>query len=327
MNLLFVNPFFLKDSTMEQEWMMPYFPLGLLYLAAISREAGHHVAVFDGTFSTGPADFQKALMQHQPEVVCIASMVTLRPIAQQLAEIARAYGARIIFGGPDPSQEPAAYLDEATVVVRGEGEQTLLDLLSQQDGDLAGVSGIAYLADGELIQTADRDPLWDLDALPLPARDLIDITPYLNAWREAHGYTSMTLAVSRGCPYGCEYCQNYTSNVHFRRRSIRNVVDEMKYLEETYRPDRFRLVDDLSGLGAEWLQNLGTAMQAAGITTPYEGLRCYDLPAELPMFEAGKMLCGKRNLVVTPLNNHPHAPPRHTVEQLQKRWGEGILDE
>lgn len=326
MNVLFVNPFFLKESTMEQEWMMPYFPLGLLYLAAVSRESGHDVAVFDGTFASGDADFQAALMHHQPQVVCFASLITLRPRALHLAAIAQDYGAKVVFGGPDPSQEPTAYLDVSSIVVRGEGERTLLDLLAQSDRDFSTVPGIAYLADGELIQTTDRKPISNLDRLPLPARDLIGVNPYLDAWRDAHGYTSLSLTVSRGCPYGCEYCQSYTTAIHFRQRSIENVVDEMKYLESTYGPDRFRLVDDLSGLGADWLRDLGLAMQAAGITTPYEGLRFYDLPADLPMFEAGKMLCGKRNLVVTPLNDHPHAPPRHTAEQLQKRWGAGILD-
>jgi anaerobic magnesium-protoporphyrin IX monomethyl ester cyclase len=326
MKILFVNPFFLKKSTMEQEWMMPYFPLGLLYLAAVSREAGHDVAVFDGTFESGDVDFQAALMLHQPQVVCFASLITLRPMALHLAKIARDYGAEVIFGGPDPSQEPAVYLEDTAVVVRGEGERTLLDLVANLDGDLSKVPGIAYLADGKMIRTAEREPIMKLDELPLPARDLIDAKPYLDAWQDAHGYTSMTLAASRGCPYGCEYCQSYTTAIHFRQRSLVNVVDEMKYLESTYRPDRFRLVDDLSGLGADWLRDLGLAMQAAGVTTPYEGLRFYDLPADLPMFEAGKMLCGRRNLVVTPLNDHPHAPPRHTSEQLQKRWGAGILD-
>jgi anaerobic magnesium-protoporphyrin IX monomethyl ester cyclase len=324
---LFVNPFFLKNSVMEQEWMMPYFPLGLLYLAATTREAGHQVAVFDGTFAAGEADFQAALTRHQPQVVCFASLITLRPIALRLADIARDYGATIIFGGPDPSQEPATYLDHAAVVVRGEGERTLLDLLAHWEDDLSTVASIAYRANGDLIQTAEREPIWELDELPLPARDLIDVAPYVQAWRDEHGYSSMSLSASRGCPYGCEYCQNYATSIHFRRRSIAHVVHEMQVLEQTYAPDRFRLVDDLSGLGADWLRELGEAMLAANITTPYEGLRFYDVPTDLPMFEAGKMLCGRRNLVVTPLNDHPHAPPRHNAEQLQKRWGAGIFDE
>jgi hypothetical protein len=98
----------------------------------------------------------------------------------------------------------------------------------------------------------------------------------------------------------------------------------MKQLEGQYAPDRFRLVDDLEGLGEAWLRELGAAMAAAGVQTPYEGL----VPApfaDLPGYEMGKGLCGKRNRYIPRLSDHPHAPPALDQEALQLRWAQGVL--
>lgn len=322
--VLFVNPFFLKNSVLEQEWMMPYFPLGLLYLAASAKQAGHQVAVFDGTFATSEAAFGEMLAQYQPDVVCIASLITLRPVALQLARTAHEFGAVVIFGGPDPTLEPSVYLEQAAVVVMGEGERTLLELLPRFDSDFADVAGIAYYKDGTVIQTPTPEPIWNLDELPLPARHLIDAKPYLAAWADTHGYTSMTLAASRGCPYGCEYCQQSAVGPHFRRRTPSRVAQEMKHIEENYAPDRFRLVDDLDGLGETWLLELADAMQQLGIHTPYEGLRPTTL-TNLPLYNPMKMLCGKRNRYLPTTSDHPHALPALDAETMRLRWGEGVL--
>ncbi len=327
-NILFVNPFFLKNSVLEQEWMMPYFPLGLLYLAASARADGHNVAVFDGTFAPDEHAFRQAFDHAQPEVVCIASLITLRPVALRLADYALQRGSQVIFGGPDPSAEPTAYLSTAAVqgqqavVVVGEGEHTLRELLVQPD--LTQVKGIAYLQAGELHTTAAREPIWDLETLPLPARDLLDVQPYLAAWKNTHGYSSLTLAATRGCPYNCDYCQQSAVGPHFRKRSPQHVAQEMLAIEAAYAPDRFRLVDDLDGIGHDWLLELGLTMQNLGLQTPYEGLKPF-AGDDLPMYAAGKMLCGKRNRYLPTLNDHPHAPPALDVMTLQERWGLGIL--
>ena len=326
MRVLMAYPFFLKNSALEREWMMPYFPLGILYLASAVRAAGHEVALFDGTFAESESAFEQDLREFGPEVVCIASLVTLRSVALKLGAMSRAQGTQVFYGGADPSIDPTAYLKDDEVVVRGEGEVTLVELLDALDkqSDLSAVSGIAYCTSSGIHETAPHDPIWNLDTLPLPARDLVDAVPYWNAWREIHGYTSITLAVSRGCPYGCEYCANSAVGPHFRRRSPQNVAQEMKLLEVQSAPDRFRLVDDLEGLGEDWLTELGEAMQAAGVTTLYEGLQGISW-AELPMYSPMKGLCGKRNRYIPRISEHPHAPPILDVALLQERWGQGII--
>jgi hypothetical protein len=150
------------------------------------------------------------------------------------------------------------------------------------------------------------------------------MAPYFEAWQAEHGYSSITLAASRGCPYGCEHCAQGATGVHFRRRSPQNVAAEMQQLAAHYAPDRFRLVDDLEGLGEAWLRDLGQAMLALGIQIPYEGLQGQPF-GDLPMYLAGKGLCGKRNRYIPRLSEHPHAPPALSAEALQERWGAGVL--
>ncbi len=325
-NILFVNPFFMKDSALERDWMMPYFPLGTLYLAAAVREARHEARVFDGTFQHDDSGFVDMLIKFQPEVVCITSMITLRPAALQLGAVAAAHGALVIYGGPDPTNEPSIYSQSGGIVVIGEGENTLVDLLDARTNSrpLDSVKGIAYQRDGAVIHTEDRDPIWDLDSLAFPARDLINPAPYLDVWQTAHGYRSVTLAVSRGCPYNCEYCANSAVGLHFRRRSVANVVAEMQTIERDIQPDSFRLVDDLDGLGRDWLVELGDAMLQAGITTPYEGLRPTTLSG-LPMYQSYSALCGKRNKFIPPQSDHPHASPALDASALLRRWRDGVL--
>jgi anaerobic magnesium-protoporphyrin IX monomethyl ester cyclase len=149
MRVLFVYPFFLQQSALEREWMMPYFPLGLLYLAAAARQAGHEVAVFDGTFAPGPQIYEQQVQAFQPDVVCLASLITLRPMALELAQISRARGCRVIFGGPDPSQSPEAYLtraDEGRAILGGEAENSLVAYLAAlaEGSDWRQVPGLIW---------------------------------------------------------------------------------------------------------------------------------------------------------------------------------------
>ena len=132
-DILLVNPVFLSQNKAESELMNPYFPLGLLYLAAYIRDRGFRVEIFDGTFSTGPEAFEAALEEHQPQVVGITVVKPNRQMALKLASLAHAQGAKVILGGPDPTTTPETYLaaPEVDLVVHHEGELTIIDLLQK----------------------------------------------------------------------------------------------------------------------------------------------------------------------------------------------------
>ena len=345
MNILFVYPFFLNESALERQWMTPYPPLGLLVLAAAAREAGHTVAVFDGTFASGDADFVTAMEAHRPDAVCFAGLVTLRSTALRLAGIARTCGITTVAGGPDPTTTPEAYLPPSPpaplpegegrrgevfdFVISGEADVTLLELLDalQSKHTPSSILGMAYRnASGEITRTASRPPISHLDSLPLPARDLVDIPRYLSTWRAAHGYSSLTIAASRGCPFGCAHCANSAAGPHWRVRSIGGIVREMAELEATYAPDRFRLIDELDGLGRDWLTGLGQAMMDAGVRTPFEGLKPSHLTG-VPMLSEVKDICAERNVWLPSESPDAHAAPGLALDDLLSRWREAKLPE
>lgn len=290
--LLLCHPLFLKLSPDEQAASSPYFPLGLLYLASYVRENGHEVAVFDGTFADGIQDFEKSLKEHQPDVVGISALMPTRQMALRLADVAQQHKIPVIVGGPDPTKSPHLYLahEQVDVVVHHEGEQTitaLLDLLEAERLTVANLmheAGVAFRHEGKVVVNAPRPPIEDLDSLPLPARDLIDMERYLNVWEESNGYASLTLSTTRGCPYGCEWCEEAVHGSGYRQRSPESVAQEMKQLKEQYNIDRLRLVDDVDGIEREWLEEWADTAVTLNAVIPFEALN--DLERQdIPMLD------------------------------------------
>jgi anaerobic magnesium-protoporphyrin IX monomethyl ester cyclase len=322
--ILFVNPFFLSESQLEQRLMTLYFPLGLLYLASVAREAGHRVDVFDGTFQER-GDFPEQLARLRPEVVCVASWITVRRQATRLAEVAKARGATVIVGGPDPTRNPDRYLEQDAfdLLVLGEAEETLLEVLTalERERELAEVPGIACRnAQGRSIRTPARPAIMDLDRLPWPARDLIDVERYLRTWEHNHGYRSLTLAASRGCPDpGCQFCNDALLGAHLRLRSPENVVEEMADLQARFPLDRFRLVDDLEALPADWLQRLSARMLRMGVHVPFEDLKKTEIEG-VRLLQPVTDICADRNAWIPRQADHMHAPPVEDSDLLARRW-------
>ena len=291
--LLLVHPLFLAHSPDEQAAGSPYFPLGLLYLAAYVRDHGHEVAIFDGTFASGLDAYQARLVQEAPDLVGISALLPTKAMALTLAELTKNAGYKVIFGGPDPTKEPLTYAAHPAVdvVVHHEGEQTIERLLSLIDEDgwtnarLKETLGIAFVNEaGQPILNQPRPPIENLDSLPMPARDLIDMEKYLDTWRETNGYASLTITATRGCPYGCDWCQDAVHGNGFRQRSPESVAAEVKALKENFDIDRLRVVDDVDGMDREWIEAWAEAAQAEDAVVPFEAL--YDLERQdLPMLD------------------------------------------
>jgi radical SAM superfamily enzyme YgiQ (UPF0313 family) len=280
-NILLCNPLFLSQSVEERAVSSPYFPLGLLYLAAYIRERGHQVSIFDGTFAAGEVDFVEALREIGPDIVGITALMPTKASALRLAQLAKETGVTVVVGGPDPTFDPEAYLTQPQVdiVIHHEGEISLIALLDLLDeGGLTAASlshelGVAFRdEDGRVVVNRPRPYIQDLDSLPFPARDLIDMEKYLDTWKEQSGYTSLTLATSRGCPYGCEWCQDAVHGPAYRQRSPENVVAELKQLKATYEIDRLRVVDDVDGIDRNWLEQWARTAEAQEAVIPFEAL-------------------------------------------------------
>ena len=292
-DILLVNPVFLSQNEAERELMSPYFPLGLLYLGAYLRERGFSTEIFDGTFATDIKDFKDTLDRHNPKLVGITVVQPNREMSLTLARIAHEFGATVFLGGPDPTYTPHTYLADPAVdiVVHHEGELTLVELLEAwrsgnlETKDYAQIQGIAYRdPEGEFVINPRRSYILNLDELPLPARDLIDMEKYLETWRELNGYASLSISIARGCPYGCEWCLDAVHGQEFRLSSPESVVAEVKAMQQIYNIDRLRVVDDVDGINREWIQAWNEVAESENTIVPFEAL--YEVQRkDIPMLD------------------------------------------
>lgn len=290
--LTLAHPLFLAHDETEREAASPYFPLGLLYLAGYVREHGHDVTIFDGTFQPDEQSFAHHLAEHQPDIVGVSSLVTNRDTAMRLAAMASATGAVVVLGGPDPTADPSWYLADPAVdiVVHHEGEQTIEQLLVLADQEkltieeLANVLGVAYRVNDVVHVNHPRPPIDNLDELPMPARDLIDMDRYLHQWEQNTGYTSMTVSTSRGCPFGCEWCRDAVHGDGFRQRSPESVAAEMKLIKEQFGVESIRMVDDVDALDRAWFDEWAVAVDKLDAAIPFEALNRLQRD-DLPLLE------------------------------------------
>lgn len=259
MKILLCNSYYLNRHPAMQHQPHLYPPLGPLYVAAALREASWDVIFFDSTFAQNESEFETVVSRQKPSIVGIQSAITTRPTAKNMIEIAKKANAIIIAGGPDPTVSYSDYLRwGADLVVMGEGEITMQELvlhLSNEDTlAIKDTRGIAYHNGSEIVVNPPQTMISNLDQIPWPALDLIDVEPYFEIWKRHHGYTEMHIITSRGCPFTCTWCSRAVFGKSFRQRSVYNVVQEMKHLRNAYGIERLWIADDTFGLNRQWLE-------------------------------------------------------------------------
>ena len=274
-DLLLTHGYFLYEDPKELQIMKPYVPLGILYICSHLRNKGFGVEVFDSTFST-MADLLRHLESESPSVLGVYANLMTRKNVVQILRTARQSGWKTVVGGPEPGAYVHEYLDAgADVVVLGEGENTMEDLLpalrEASDSALRKVQGIAFRGeDGHIEQTAQRAQIEDLDAQPWPARDAVDIDRYVQTWREAHGKGSLSFITARGCPYRCRWCSHQVFGMTHRRREPHAVVEEVEWLLSAYHPDMVWIADDVFTIHHGWLREYAAAMRGRDLRVPFE---------------------------------------------------------
>jgi len=236
LNVLLVYPH-KKDIYHRIGFVLP--PMGLAYVAAALRRAGHDVRILDFNVSAEKADFGKY------DVVGISMDTHRFKSGLAVAKEAKAAGAVVMAGGAHVTfmDEEALKSGSVDYVVRGEGEQTAVDLLGAlSGGDPAQVKGISFLRDGNLIRTPQRGFIEDLDGL-LPARDLLKLHLYRSLEMGKRKITPVV--TSRGCPYTCSFCaSSEVSGKKWRPRSPEKVVDEVEAVVRDYGFNGIAFLDD-----------------------------------------------------------------------------------
>ncbi|MEM1271484.1 MAG: radical SAM protein [Bacteroidota bacterium] len=287
--------YFLSEDPKEQAIMKPYPPLGLLYVSAYLKQHDMDVQVYDSTFGT-PAGFEAHLRETKPAVVGLYANLMTRPQVVKMAAAAKRLGVWVVVGGPDPANYIDEYLAHGVdVVVIGEGEQTMLDLVPRLarsgTNELHEVDGVAFSDGNATVRTPARKQLRDLDALPFPDREAIDVQRYVDTWRTHHGRGAVSLITARGCPYTCTWCSHAVYGYSHRRRSPENVVDEVEWLVDRYRPDMLWYADDVFTMKPSWLTKYADALERRGLHLPFETISREDRLNESVVETLARMGC------------------------------------
>jgi len=274
-DVLLTHGYFLSDDEKEQQIMKPYPPLGLLYLSAFLKRHGCDVEVYDSTFGDRN-DLRQRLAASSPAVLGIYTNLMTRRSVIEVMRAGRECGWTIVLGGPEAANYPDQYLEAgADVIVVGEGEATMLELLptlkSLGPRRLSSVLGIVFRNEaGEVVRNAERSRLPDLDSLPNPDREAIDHQKYLDVWRAHHGASSVNLITARGCPYRCRWCSHSVYGYSHRRRSPAKVAEEVAWIVDRYNPDQLWYADDVFTISHPWLYGYRAELEARGLHLPFE---------------------------------------------------------
>jgi len=264
--VLFTHSYFYKFDPKQWRFKQPYPPLATLLAAAVVRDSDFDVSLFDVCLKDGPQEIKEHIAKNPRYVViyddgfnyltkmCLTNM---REAAFEMATMAKKNGSIVIINSSDATDHYKKYLDRGVdYVVRGEGEEGLKELLLalEAGNDPTTLPGIALKKNNEVIVTPSRTVMRDLDLLPTPAWDLVDMESYRDIWMQYHGYFSLNVATTRGCPYKCNWCAKPIYGNRYNSRSPKHVADEIEQLLTKYKPDHFWMCDDIFALKPGWAQ-------------------------------------------------------------------------
>jgi anaerobic magnesium-protoporphyrin IX monomethyl ester cyclase len=252
--ILFVEP--PKDYWFVMgEYLPP--PTGLLILAAyLEREMPDlEIEVFDcQARRKNWDDIEKEISGFSPDIVATSGFTCNAYVCARVAEIAKKVNSEIInvVGGLHFSQVPEESLTnfpEIDYIVRGEGEQTLVELIRfLRDGkNPSDVNGLSYIHDGKIIHNPDRPLIENLDTLPYPAYHLVEdqIKDYHFTTMAGKNTVYMVMEGGRGCVHRCTFCTQWKHwGGVWRTKSPKRIVDEMEYLHERFGGQFIWFADD-----------------------------------------------------------------------------------
>jgi radical SAM superfamily enzyme YgiQ (UPF0313 family) len=264
--------------------------MGLGYLAGSLLAHGYETEIWDAEVEQGYETLAQKLSRDPHEVVGISAPTPLITNAWASAKVAKEHGAVTILGGPHLTLMPHESMEKNQVdlVVRGEGEYTLLEILRAlaKEAELnptatigtsdqprrfdpaAGWGQILGLSwrdqAGKIVHNLDRPLPDDLDAIPFPAHHLFKIDRYTNLNPLTDGLDmnarAYTIVTSRGCPYKCTYCSKPVTGNTWRGRSVENVIAEWEWLVKDLGATEIGLTDDIWNLDRERAKALCRAL-------------------------------------------------------------------
>lgn len=277
--ILFSHSYFMRFDPKQWVTGQPYPPLGTLYAASLLREQGYCVELFDTMFAETPDTLRTKLENNVPDFFVLYDdgfnyltkmcLTNMREAAFKMCEIAKEKGCIVIVSSSDSTDRYAEYLSHgADFILIGEAEHTLLELVTSVNTgitDFSSIEGIAFTNNDGIYKTPRRAVLRDLDSLPMPAWDLVDITPYQNMWHKSSGYFSLNIGTTRGCPFKCNWCAKPIYGNRYNSRSPENVIRELLYLKKQFGFDHIWFCDDIFGLKPGWVKHFSELTARHGL--------------------------------------------------------------
>jgi anaerobic magnesium-protoporphyrin IX monomethyl ester cyclase len=263
-----------------------------MYAASVLRQEGYEVALFDAMLADSEDEWKAALEKERPAYAIIYEdnfnylskmcLLRMREAAYLMIAMAKEQGCTVIVCGSDATDHTKDYLESgADFVLLGEGEETLEELMGNLSGKhttpFEEIFGLAFKSNSQSVINPRRPDIKELDSIPFPTWDLIDVGRYKEIWYERHGYYSMNMVTTRGCPYHCNWCAKPIWGQRYNARSPENVAAEMKWLKENYRPDHVWFADDILGLKPGWLPRFAEVVESEGAQIPFKCLNRADL--------------------------------------------------
>lgn len=281
--IIFVNPpFTVWDSetplpkTLENT--LPSF--GLCCLAAVVREKGHVPSIVEaGALQLTLKETLNSILKQRPQIVGFRASTASLNNAALLAKAVKEHDAKIvtIIGGPHITAEPVETLSrfpQFDLAVIGEGEETIVELLNvierirlEAHEGFKDVAGIAFRHGNEIIVTAKRPYIKDLDRLPMPAWDLLEGFPdrYQPPLLSYKALPVASMVTSRGCPFQCTFCDRSVFGNRYRGYSAAYVTGMIKHLVSVYGVRHLLFYDDLFAASESRLNAVCNDMIASGL--------------------------------------------------------------
>ena len=280
--ILFSHSYYYKLDPKQWKNKMPFPPLGTLYAAALLRKNDFDVDLFDTNLRDSPKPIQFILHKTKPSYLVIYDdgfnyltkmcLTNMREACFEMIKFGKNHDCTIIVCSSDATDHYEKYLDKgADFIIQGEGEIALLELIKALESQNAidAIKGIVFKKENQIHVNPKRAVLQNLDELPIPAWDLVDMKSYKAIWKQSGQEFTLNIATTRGCPYKCNWCAKPIYGNRYNAHSPEYITHEIEYLKEKFEVSRFWMCDDIFGLKPNWVQEFNRELNKKHLQIRY----------------------------------------------------------
>ncbi len=265
--ILFSHSYFYRFDPKQWEAQQPYPPYNTILAAAMMREKGFEVALFDSNLKKFAAEIEQKIIDFQPKYLVFYDdsfnylskmcLTNMREACFEMIRLGKKHGCVVLVNSSDATDNYEKYLEVgANFVMLAESEFTLQELIGKLETkqNIESVEGIVFKKENNIQKNKKRAILTNLESLPQPAWDLVEMVDYQHIWQKKHGYFSLNIATTRGCPFKCNWCAKPIYGNRYNSRSPQKVANEIAFLMQNFDASHFWICDDIFGLKPNWVK-------------------------------------------------------------------------